>query len=107
MPPWARGPVLTVKRPMRTGLLPWARAGTGFRVVATRVAPAPTRNVRRPNFSAIAGSFSSFAGLGLGRHLERRALLFHPAAHRHVAELVPQPVDVGQHRLVGALDVDR
>src|SRR5262245_60330559 len=116
MPPWARGPVFTVSRPRRTGLA-WARADRGS--AAARAVP--TRNLRRSRDRAIAFSFARVLGVTTtwrpstpaaratsgAADREGRGLLRHPPSHRHVAELSPQAIHVGEDGLVGALDVDR
>src|SRR2546428_796534 len=95
MPPAARGPVFTVRRPIFTGLF-WAIAGNG-RVAATAVAPA--RNERR-----LMRHTDMEASL-MGR-LERGRLLGHPSPNRHVAELVPDAIHFGQDGGVRLADVD-
>src|SRR5262249_23221232 len=95
MPPVASGPVFTVSSPIRTGLL-WAKAGTG-----TAASAALIRNVRRVSRWAMAFSLS------LTGRSERRAFFRHPSPHRNVAELFEDAVDLGQHRVVGLMDVDR
>src|SRR5438552_12925762 len=104
MPPWASGPVFTVKRPMRTGLA-CALAGLGRVAAAARAVPA--RNVRRSSLAVIGfppGPFLLF--LLLSSDPERRGLLEHPPSYRHIAQPIPELVHFGQHRLVGLLDDD-
>src|SRR5262245_6862789 len=96
IPPVARGPVFTVRRPMRTGLF-WAMAGAGS--VAARIAPVvPARNSRRPILVAIAVSFASRSvALGQPEHVFRDVVEDHLLRHRRdlvEAHLAPEPLDV-------------
>src|SRR6185436_11808823 len=105
MPPAASGPVFTVSRPILTGL-PCAKAGSGS-VVAAVTAAVPTRKDRRSIRVTMDSLLGSASSLVAARQLQRRALLRHPAADRHVAELVPDTIDLGHDGGVGLLDVDR
>src|SRR5512144_3215795 len=89
MPPAASGPVLTVRRPMRTGLL-WARARVGRAAAPAASAVLPARKERRLSVSDIAASCGE-EGLGLAGH---------PPADRDVTKLVPDAVDFGEDGLV-------
>src|SRR3989449_7752616 len=106
MPPWASGPVFTVKRPMRTGLA-WALAGPGN--VTPAASAVPARNVRRSSLAVIGsppGAFLRLLFLFLSSDPERRGLFGHPPSHRHVAKLIPELIHFGQHGIIGLLDVD-
>src|SRR5438034_11560515 len=104
MPPWASGPVFTVKRPMRTG---FACALAGLGRVAAAASAVPARNVRRSSLAVIGFPLGpSLLFLFLSSDPERRSLFGHPPSHRHVAKLIPELIHFGQHRLVGLLDVD-
>src|SRR5690242_8243530 len=92
---------------MRTGLA-WARARSGR---AAARAALPARKERRLSLrdmfcllfwlESTVGRESALAG-----YLDSRGLVGGPPTDWHIAELVPQAVDVGEHRLVRPLDVD-
>src|ERR1700682_3367821 len=107
IPPAASGPVFTVSRPILTGL-PCALAERGS-VAAASAVPVPITNLRRSRCPVIGLHLleARSCGLGLASYVERRGLLGRPPSHRHVTELIPQAVDLRQHRLVRLLDVDR
>src|SRR5262249_2121543 len=98
MPPLASGPVLTVSNPILTGFC-CANAGTDH-VVASAL---PTRNERRPILSDLVPSLSGARRSRKGR----RAFSGHPASDRPVTQLMPQAIDLGQHDVIGLVDVDR
>src|SRR5437660_12493765 len=93
MPPCASGPVFTVSRPMRTGLF-WATAGNGS-VAATAVLP--TRKARRLTLTDMSLLLWTLGrASGLASDLERGRFLQHAAPDRPVAQLGPDPGDLGQ-----------
>src|SRR5881397_4075153 len=98
MPPWASGPVFTVSRPILTGFC-CANPGAG----SVAASAAPTRNERRLTLTDIASPFPS----PRVRRLERHRLVGQAPPDRHVAQPMPDAIHLGQHRLVGLMDVDR
>src|SRR5262249_14000267 len=99
MPPCASGPVFTVRRPRRTGLL---CASAGMASVAVTAA-VPARNARRLSFAAIGGSFA----LPAPGRLQSRRLVRHAPSDRNMTELIPHAIDLGQYHIVGLVNIDR
>src|SRR6058998_2367172 len=101
MPPAASGPVLTVSRPMRTGL-GWAIAGNA-RDAVTAAPAAPARNSRRRTLTAISRLlFDSVApwgsvALGQAQHVLGQVVENHLLRDRRdlvEPHLAPEPLDV-------------
>src|SRR5213594_3062656 len=101
MPPAASGPVLTVSRPMRTGL-GWAIAGNA-RDAVTAAPAAPARNSRRRTLTAISRLlFDSVApwgsvALGQAQHVLGQVVENHLLRDRRdlvETHLAPEPLDV-------------
>src|SRR5439155_1812860 len=97
IPPAASGPVLTVSRPMRTGL-DCAIAGNGKDAV-TAAPAAPARNPRRSTLPAISLLLFSRGSIALGKteHVLREVVEHHLLRDRRdlvEPDLAPEPLDV-------------